>query len=141
MHNDVKELQNAKDSVGIRRRLWQVILSSAVILIIGLTYGVFVKITGIAIPCVFYRVTGLKCPGCGVTRMCVALLQFRWREAWNCHSMLMIQLPFLGLIAMRNVIAYIKKGFCRVSHLETTIIYICIVLLVGFTMFRNIVGV
>lgn len=124
----------------IRRRLWRVILYGVAILGIGLLYGVFVKVTGMAIPCVFYRVTGWKCPGCGVTRMCVALLQFKWSEAWNYHPMLLIQLPFLGLIALRNIVAYIKNGVCRVSRFETVVIYIGIVLLIGFTVFRNLVG-
>lgn len=114
-------------------------MCGAVILVIGLLYGLFVKKTGLAVPCVFYRVTGLKCPGCGVTRMCVALLQFRWREAFESHPVLLIQLPFLGLIALRNIIAYIRNGVSRVSRLETIIIYICIVLLLGFAVIRNII--
>ena len=39
----------------------------------GLLYGIFVSYTGLAIPCLFRKVTGLLCPGCGVTGMCVAL--------------------------------------------------------------------
>lgn len=124
----------------IKRRLCRMLFCGAAVLCIGLLYGVFVKVTGIAIPCVFYRITGWKCPGCGVTRMCLALLQFRWEEAWNCHPMLLAQLPFLGLIALRNVVAYIKNGACHISRFETVVIYICIVLLVAFTVFRNIAG-
>ena len=121
-------------------RLWRVISYSVIILIVGLLYGLFVKKTGIAVPCMFYRLTGWKCPGCGVTRMCVALLQLRWRDAFWFHPMLFVQLPVLGLIAIRNVVTYVKNGVSRVTRPETAVIYICIVLLVIFTVFRNMVG-
>ena len=44
----------------------------------GLLYGIFVSYTGLAIPCLFRKVTGLLCPGCGVTGMCVALVHLNW---------------------------------------------------------------
>ncbi|HCN78195.1 MAG TPA: hypothetical protein DIT13_13495 [Verrucomicrobiales bacterium] len=36
-------------------------------------------------PCVFADVTGLPCPGCGMTRAASALLRGEWAEAWRFH--------------------------------------------------------
>ena len=58
----------------------------------GLLYGIFVSYTGLAIPCLFRKVTGLLCPGCGVTGMCVALLHLDWRGAFSCHPVLFVLL-------------------------------------------------
>jgi hypothetical protein len=35
--------------------------------------------------CVFHRITGLDCPGCGMTRSLILLVQGRWGESWTMH--------------------------------------------------------
>ena len=37
------------------------------------------------IPCPFRLVTDLECPGCGMTRSCLALAQGEFVSAWNFH--------------------------------------------------------
>lgn len=37
------------------------------------------------IPCIFHSVTDIPCPGCGMTRACVALVQGKFGVAWNYH--------------------------------------------------------
>ena len=37
------------------------------------------------IPCIFYSLTQLACPGCGMTRACVALVQGKFGIAWSYH--------------------------------------------------------
>lgn len=128
------------DESNIRSRLARIVLYGVGILLIGAAYGVFVHLTGIAIPCVFRKVTGYKCPGCGITHMCMALMNFRFVDAYNSHPMLFVQLPFLLLIALRNLITYVKSGVSRVNRVETIVIYVCIALLLIFTVYRNIVG-
>ena len=120
------------------RRLRRILLYGEIIIFLGCLYGVLVKTTGLALPCIFRLLTGFQCPGCGVTRMCVALLQLDLNAAYKAHPMLLVQLPFLILIAVRNIIAYIKSGVCSVSKFETCCLYICIGLLVVFTIVRNI---
>ncbi len=36
-------------------------------------------------PCVFYHVTGLPCPGCGLTRSCIALAEGHPLESLRYH--------------------------------------------------------
>lgn len=37
------------------------------------------------IPCIFHSVTDIPCPGCGMTRACVALVQGKFGTAWDYH--------------------------------------------------------
>ena len=39
----------------------------------------------VIIPCPFRLVTDLECPGCGMTRSCLALVQGEFVSAWNFH--------------------------------------------------------
>ncbi|MBO5336261.1 MAG: DUF2752 domain-containing protein [Lachnospiraceae bacterium] len=136
MSNDSK--MEATEPVAIRYRIKQVLIGGLLLFLLGVAYGLFVKTTGLAIPCIFHLITGWKCPGCGVTRMCVALLQMDIRGAFYWHPMLLIQLPILGWIFFRNIIAYVKNGVCRLTRLENICVYICIALLLVFTVLRNL---
>ena len=42
----------------------------------GIAYYFFMKITGLSIPCLIRRVSGLKCPTCGITHMFQDLFRF-----------------------------------------------------------------
>ncbi len=37
------------------------------------------------IPCIFHLVTDVPCPGCGMTRACIALTHAHFTEAWRYH--------------------------------------------------------
>lgn len=37
------------------------------------------------IPCIFHSVTDVPCPGCGMTRACLALTHAHFTEAWHYH--------------------------------------------------------
>ena len=37
------------------------------------------------VPCIFHALTDLACPGCGMTRACVALVQGKFGTAWYYH--------------------------------------------------------
>ena len=47
-----------------KRKAWK---TGAGFLCAGLFYGLILIPLGFRIPCLFYRATGLRCPGCGVT--------------------------------------------------------------------------
>ncbi len=43
--------------------------------------------------CPFRRLTGLPCPGCGLSRALTLLVRGHWSEAWNLH-------PFAGYVIL-----------------------------------------
>ncbi len=58
--------------------------------------------------CVFRRVTGLECPGCGMTRATYALLHGDVKKAFGFNPVGMVLVP-LGLIALGiEVIGWVR---------------------------------
>ncbi len=48
--------------------------------------------------CVFYLLTGLKCPGCGSQRSIHALLHLQVGDAFRHNALLVLSIPFLALM-------------------------------------------
>ncbi len=107
----------------------------------GCAYAVFVKYTGLAIPCMIHLITGLKCPGCGVTRMCLSIMQLDFKNAYHSNQMLFVLLPVLSYLFGSYVLSYIRTGRWVMSKAQTLLTYICIGLLLLFTVYRNLYGI
>ena len=59
-------------------------------------YFVFVNF-GIGIPCVIRKITGYKCPGCGMTHAVVELLRFNFKSAWDYNALSITVFPAVCL--------------------------------------------
>ena len=105
----------------------------------GLLYGIFVSYTGLAIPCLFRKVTGLLCPGCGVTGMCVALLHLNWKGAFFCHPVLFVLLLPLTAVFICSAAGYVQNGSFRFARWQNLILYVSVAALVIFGVVRNLV--
>ncbi len=104
----------------------------------GILYAVFVLHTGLGIPCAFHMITGLLCPGCGVTRMLLSLMRGDFAGAWRANAMLMVLSPFLLYILADSVMAYVRAGSFRVRRWQEVLLYIMIGMLVVFAAVRNL---
>ena len=52
------------------------------------------------VPCTIDALTGAPCPGCGMTRACVALARGEVREAWGFHPLAFALMPLVLLYAL-----------------------------------------
>lgn len=99
-------------------------------------YGIFVRATGIAIPCVFHRITGLQCPGCGSTRMLSAILRLDLKGAYDANPFLLVTSPFLAFeVIYEFILPHDNLRFKRVNNV-LLIIY-CAALII-FGILRNL---
>ncbi len=55
-------------------------------------------------PCVFRVVTGVPCPGCGLTRAGIAFLHLDFRLAFFYHPMVFLILPGIFYILIQSLI-------------------------------------
>ena len=106
--------------------------AGAGILCAGLLYGFVLIPLGVRIPCLFYRFTGLRCPGCGITDLCLALLHGRFVPAYNWG--LALSSPVLAWLAVRLW----KTGAC--GKAEKAVSAALLVFLLSWGVVRNLWG-
>ncbi len=120
-------------------RLLQVLALWLGLLALGLCYGAAVSRIGFGFPCVFRSMTGLLCPGCGVTHMALCLLHGDILGAFSANPMVLLLLPVLLILAVRITWRYLVSGQKRLALWENRVIIGMIVLLIGFGLVRNLV--
>ena len=93
--------------------------------------------TGWGIPCLFNRLTGLRCPGCGNTRAVQLLLSGDAAGAFRQNAMLLPQLGYLAFVYLISAVSYIKTGkFTYRSPCKALDIILLAALLIWFPL-RN----
>lgn len=111
------------------------------ILGIGFAYFVITGITGIYLPCPFKLITGLKCPGCGMTHYALALLHGNIHEAYDANPLLFWLIPLLLAYGTYRAIVYIKKGKTGFNIPESILLSIAFIITIGFGIYRNIMHI
>lgn len=91
---------------------------------------VWVPLTGLSIPCPIHAVTGLYCPGCGMTRSLTELLQLNVDAAFRYNSIVYVLLPLFALYALLK-----RKKHYRAAN--SVMISMCI-LTIAFAIARNL---
>lgn len=114
------------------------VLRIALILLgIGALYTLLTYFTNFGIPCLFYTITGLQCPGCGISRMFLALFQLDFAAAFHYNAAVLCLLPLFILVGVRKIYLYIRYN--RKKDLLSDIgVWGMIVVLILFGVLRNI---
>ncbi len=79
---------------------------AVVVLLVGL--AVFF-VDGIVV-CPMKRVTGIPCPGCGMTRAVRLLLHGDFAGATRMHPLVWVVIPLLAVLAALEVRGYVREG-------------------------------
>lgn len=119
-------------------RLRSVLKNAGIILLIGIIYFIFVKIVGFGIPCVLNLITGLHCPGCGISRMFISLASLDFKAAFSYNAYIMVVGPVALIFVIRHYILYILKGKNNNRKFETVLLVIALILAIAFGILRNI---
>lgn len=124
----------------MRERLNKCIRVSAVILCVGCAYAAFCSLTGWGIPCPFHLITGLNCPGCGVSRMLLSLLRLDFAAAFRCNAGLFCLSPFLLALFAVWIVRYIRFGYRPHGRLLRAAELSMAALLILWGAVRNFIG-
>ena len=88
--------------------------------------------------CPIYKFTHFYCPGCGITRMLLSLLQGRWYQAFRYNPLLFITLPLFFLYYLDSLMPLSKKRKSFLQALEPYIWYVLIVVFLIYGVLRNL---
>lgn len=122
----------------LKKRLLHVFRTSVLLFVSGGAYGILFHYTGIGMICIFRLVTGLKCPGCGVTHMCIALLHLDFAAAFEANPAVLLISPLLAVVFVPYLICYIRTGHWKMYSVQNFILWICILILILYGIARNI---
>lgn len=103
----------------------------------GLVYYAFVRLTGWGLPCLLTKITGGLCPGCGITRMFMALFEGNLPLAARNNLLVLCLLPVGAVYGAWRSIRYIKTGDTRSTTVELIFLLIVFAATVAFWILRN----
>lgn len=119
------------------KRFLKVIFNISILLVCLFGYYFFNKYYSISIPCLFYKITGFKCPGCGITRCLFSLIEKDIRGAFYYNSLIVILLiPFIIYESIMCYCYILDKPFRKFSNVVWNILLVIVIL---FGIFRNII--
>lgn len=130
-------INNIKMKLEEKERFNKLVVKICIVLAIGILYAVFVNLTGFGIPCIFHSITGLLCPGCGITRMFLALFRLDFVAAAKHNLFVLCLLPFAIALSICKTIEYVKKGSTDITTIEKAFYIIVFILCIVFTILRN----
>ncbi|MDR7855475.1 DUF2752 domain-containing protein [Tissierella sp.] len=104
-----------------------------ILLPILLILGIFVYFAdprnGPIFPCIFNEITGLYCPGCGMTRAVNSILRFDFYQALRYNALIFMIPPMF-------VAYYLLEG-SKYKKLSKAIIILMIIIALGYGLIRN----
>jgi hypothetical protein len=118
-------------------RLRHIAAKAALACGIGLAYACFVSITGWGIPCMVHSLTGLDCPGCGISRMFLALLRLDFAAAARYNLLVLCLLPVGVVLLVYKARQYVKTGHTDMGTIEKVGYIVVFLLTIVFTVLRN----
>lgn len=113
--------------------------SNGIVFIIGILYFIWYQFMNLGLPCVFYKVTGFYCPGCGVTRMFLALSRLDLAEAFRSNPLVLLLLPYGIFLYVRRFVYIMRNGEeYTYQKYHKYVLTLIVVLVLAFGIARNI---
>lgn len=122
-----------------RRRVCRVFIGAGILLLAGGLYALWLMLGGPGIPCIFHVLTGLDCPSCGITHLCLSLLRLDFSAAWQANAAILCLMPVGLVVAVRMLWRYIQTGQTRPERWVSVFIWGMIAVLLLFGVVRNVI--
>ena len=107
-------------------------------LIIGMSYALFMFATGMSLPCVWDMQFGVKCAGCGMTRMFKSMFRFDFISAFFYNPFMFIMFfgwNIAGALCLMGKMEKVKPRSFRIAAV------VCLIASAVFSIIRNFISV
>lgn len=134
-----KVMEGESVNIAKKKCLSNMLKQIGLILIVGSIYLAFVLKTEQGIPCIFYRITGLKCPGCGMTHAMIEIWKGNYKAALQYNALSLTIFPLVCLYLLYRFIhteLNKKEGF----HIwEYAVLVVLLFITIGYAWLRNLI--
>lgn len=127
-----KEKESCK---GLKTRAKSVFKRYMLLIAIGIAYMVFCRTTGLSLSCPFHALTGLDCPGCGITRLFLSFAEGDLTGAFLANEALFICGPFLLAMLFFQDLHWIF--YSEKKELPRSFVCFLLIVFALFTIWRN----
>lgn len=118
-------------------RIIRLILTTILIVIsVGFFYFLG-KRNILQIPCLFHKITGLHCPGCGMSRALISIIELDFYQAFRYNALSLIFLPSLTIYLILKAEAYINDHPLKYK-ISDKIVWLLLIIVIVFGILRNI---
>lgn len=123
----------------MKKRIVKTAKAFAAIFAVLAGYYIFVRMTGLSLPCLFKLVTGLECPGCGNTRAFMSLLRLDIKGAFGYNYFIFAEILYFCWAAAYTSVRYIKSGrfYLEIRPVWVNVLFLSVFILWGIV--RNII--
>lgn len=121
-----------------KKRIGNLIKRASIIAGVLGAYALFVHFTGLAIPCIVHLITGFNCPGCGISRFGMSILNFHFAEALHYNYMAPLIIVYVAYVAISTAISYVKTGRWNVVPKPDWLNWAFLGILIIWAIIRNI---
>ena len=112
---------------------------AGVIITLGIIYFILLQFTSFRLKCPFQMITGLACPGCGITTLINRLAHFEFISAISENYAVSILAPF-SLIIYAVRIIFKPRCLQNNGKLFNIIVWTTLFVLILFGIVRNLPG-
>lgn len=125
----------------MKKRIFNIILLLISCFLLFVGYFYLNKEYGFDIPCIFHKLTGYYCPGCGITRCLFSILKLDFYQAFMYNQFVFILLPFLGIGILYKFYLYIVgKQDQLIKKIPNIVWILLLIITIGFGVIRNLNG-
>ena len=122
-----------------KTKLIIIILSILIVLFIAYFYYYLNKTYNFIIPCIIKKITGLYCPGCGITRMIFSLIKLDFYQAFRYNPLLFFLLPIILIFLIDFLIKWYKnKQNYLINKISKYNWITLLIIVLVYTVLRNI---
>lgn len=94
----------------------------------------------IMLPCLFFRITGYLCPGCGITRCLICLTKGNFYQAFCYNKLFFLLMPFFIAYIFYSLYLYLfSKKDKILKNIPSAIWYLLLIIIILFGIVRNFI--
>lgn len=121
----------------MKERAKETAKNAGVLLVVGILYYLFYRLTDIGFKCPLYELFGILCPGCGLTRMITSLLSFDLKGALYYNAAVLILIPLLLAVGISYYYEYIKNGVRSLKRWHKAALIFSAAIMLAYGILRN----